>query len=152
MSSDTRGRRRHSGRKGKGCVALLPSIEFKHLRRPEGFPVKIVTLGDHIRARRLERKLRQCDAGKLIGVNTWTMMNWEKNHHQPGFRHYPSIMEFLGYCPVQRADHIGGWVRIHREHRGLSQKEAARILGIDPSTLAKYERGERKPIGLGADT
>jgi len=30
---------------------------------------------------------------------------------------------------------------------GLSQKESAKRLGIDPSTLARWERGEREPAG-----
>jgi ribosome-binding protein aMBF1 (putative translation factor) len=30
---------------------------------------------------------------------------------------------------------------------GLSQKDAARELGVDPSTLAKWEQGERQPAG-----
>jgi transcriptional regulator with XRE-family HTH domain len=31
---------------------------------------------------------------------------------------------------------------------GLSQKEAARRLGVDSSTLARWERGERRPAGV----
>jgi transcriptional regulator with XRE-family HTH domain len=30
---------------------------------------------------------------------------------------------------------------------GLSQKEAAKRMGVDPGTLAKWERGEREPVG-----
>jgi transcriptional regulator with XRE-family HTH domain len=30
---------------------------------------------------------------------------------------------------------------------GLSQKEAAGEIGVDPGTLAKWERGEREPAG-----
>jgi len=30
---------------------------------------------------------------------------------------------------------------------GLSQKEAAMRLGVDPTTLARWERGEREPMG-----
>jgi transcriptional regulator with XRE-family HTH domain len=30
---------------------------------------------------------------------------------------------------------------------GLSQKEAARRIGVDASTLARWERGEREPLG-----
>ncbi len=130
---------------GQGCVALLPSIEFKELRHPAGSPKEIVTLGDHLLAARLNRQLLQKDVGNVIGVSAWTVMNWEKNYHEPGFIHYPSIMEFLGYCPVQRAEHLGGWVKLHRIHRGLSQKEAAHLIGIDPSTLARYERDKCTP-------
>jgi len=30
---------------------------------------------------------------------------------------------------------------------GLSQKEAARRMGVDPCTLARWERSEREPSG-----
>jgi predicted transcriptional regulator len=46
---------------------------------------------------------------------------------------------------------VSGWgERLVRQRTslGLSQKEAAKRLGVDPSTLAKWERGERKPAGL----
>lgn len=36
----------------------------------------------------------------------------------------------------------------HRTSLGLSQKESARRLHVDPSTLAKWERGEREPTGI----
>jgi transcriptional regulator with XRE-family HTH domain len=31
--------------------------------------------------------------------------------------------------------------------QGLSQKEAAKSMGVDQSTLARWERGEREPTG-----
>jgi transcriptional regulator with XRE-family HTH domain len=34
-----------------------------------------------------------------------------------------------------------------RTSLGLSQKESAERLGVDPSTLARWERGEREPVG-----
>jgi transcriptional regulator with XRE-family HTH domain len=34
-----------------------------------------------------------------------------------------------------------------RTSLGLSQKAAAKRLGVDPSTLARWERGEREPAG-----
>lgn len=41
---------------------------------------------------------------------------------------------------------LGTWLRRQREDRGLSQEEAARKLGWQPSKLCRYERGV-KPIG-----
>ena len=34
-----------------------------------------------------------------------------------------------------------------RTRLGLSQKESAERLGVDPGTLARWERGEREPQG-----
>jgi len=34
-----------------------------------------------------------------------------------------------------------------RKARGMTQKHCARLLKVDPSTLARWERGEREPAG-----
>ena len=59
----------------------------------------------------------------------------------------PSIIRFLGYNPLPPA--IGRAERLVQGRRtlGLSQKEAAREMHVDPSTLARWERGEREPAG-----
>jgi DNA-binding transcriptional regulator YiaG len=36
----------------------------------------------------------------------------------------------------------------HRKAMGMTQKEFARQIGVDPSTLARWERGEREPSGM----
>ena len=59
----------------------------------------------------------------------------------------PSIIRFLGYNPLPPA--IGWAERLvqGRTALGLSQKQAARQMSVDPSTLARWERGEREPAG-----
>jgi site-specific DNA recombinase len=43
---------------------------------------------------------------------------------------------------------IAAWRHPHtRQERGLSRKQMAAMLGVDQCTLAKWERGERKPRG-----
>jgi transcriptional regulator with XRE-family HTH domain len=37
--------------------------------------------------------------------------------------------------------------RRYYEGAGFSQKESARELAVDPSTLAKWEQGKREPAG-----
>ena len=69
--------------------------------KPEvfGYPPELNTLGDHIRARRLERGLFQKDVAKLVGVCTDTVTNGEKNRSSPDLRALPGVVEFLGYDP-----------------------------------------------------
>ena len=38
-----------------------------------------------------------------------------------------------------------------RTSLGMSQKEAAGEVGVDPATLARWERGEREPAGAMLD-
>jgi predicted transcriptional regulator len=59
----------------------------------------------------------------------------------------PAIIDFLGYNPIPSATGIAEELVRQRTTLGLTQKEAAVVIGADPSTLAKWERGEREPVG-----
>ena len=57
------------------------------------------------------------------------------------------VIRFLGYNPLPQAETPGEQLMLHRTALGLTQKEAARQIGVDPGTLARWERGERIPTG-----
>ena len=125
---------------------MLPSVVFQALRpKPPGYPRKLKTLGDHIRARRLDLELAQKDVVPVLGVSVFTVLNWELNKREPGIRSYPRIMAFLGYCPVRYPRTFGECLRLFRIHRGLSLSEFADLLGIDSGTLGNWERDRRSP-------
>lgn len=110
-------------------------------------PEKLETLGDHLRRRRLTLKLIQRQVAKQIGVDAASIHNWEKNLSKPSLKFMPAIVSFLGYNPAPTPK---GWpdrLVQGRQARGLSQKEAARQIGVDQSTLARWERGQREPAG-----
>lgn len=69
----------------------------------------IATLGDHIRAVRIDRKLLQKDVALLLGVSTDSVVHWELGLHHPHFLVLPRIMDFLGYCPYEHAQIPGCW-------------------------------------------
>ena len=112
-----------------------------------GYPHELETLGDHIRAARLDRDLFQKDVARLIGVTTDTVTNWEKGRSNPDLKQIPRVLEFLGYDPRPKDDSIASQLTRARQARGLSQKELARILKVDPSTLSKWEQGKRTQEG-----
>ncbi len=60
----------------------------------------------------------------------------------------PAIIRFLGYNPLPEADTLGERLVRHRTSLGMMQGEAAKRLGVDPGTLARWERGEREPTGV----
>jgi transcriptional regulator with XRE-family HTH domain len=111
------------------------------------YPVSLTTLGDHLRRRRLDVKLLQKDVAGILGVDTTTINNWERNRCQPRLPLFPKIAQFLGYSPFPtEAKHtIGQAIRAYRLMHGLSQKKLARALRIDPTTLARWEKGRSKP-------
>jgi DNA-binding transcriptional regulator YiaG len=105
------------------------------------------TIGDHIRKRRLGLKMLQKEVAKKLGVCTQSVTNWEVNASQPESRLMPAIIRFLGYNPLAEAKTWGERLVRHRNTLGISRGEAARRIGVDPGTLARWERGEREPVG-----
>ena len=114
---------------------------------PSAYPRGLRTLGDHLRKHRLDLSLLQREVAVRIGADGATVTNWELNHTQPALRFMPAIYRFLGYVPFPLTGGVGERLRAHRIIRGWSQKRFARELGVDPSTLAKWEREERVPTG-----
>jgi transcriptional regulator with XRE-family HTH domain len=110
-------------------------------------PEQLNTLGDHLLRRRLTMKLLQRQVAEQLGVDKTSIHNWETNRTKPGLEYMPAIIQFLGYNPLPPAD---GWADRLVQCRtvlGLTQKESAKRIGVDPSTLARWERGEREPTG-----
>ena len=110
-------------------------------------PTEPHSIGDHIRTRRLGLKMFQREVAEQLGVNKISVFNWETNTSTPEIRYMPAIIDFLGYDPLPQANTVSEQLVRQRTSLGLSQKESAERLGVDPSTLAKWERGEREPAG-----
>jgi transcriptional regulator with XRE-family HTH domain len=84
---------------------------------------------------------------EAIGCHLSSLLNWEKGRAVPELRFLPAILRFLGYDPRPAADTFGGRIRAAREGAGLSERELARRLGLDPGTVAAWERDEvRRPF------
>ncbi len=110
-------------------------------------PTQPQTVGDHIRRKRLGLKMLQRDVAEQIGVNTTSVFKWEANTAAPAVRFMPAIIRFLGCNPLPEAKALAEQLVRHRTTLGLSQNEAAKRVGVDPSTLARWERGESEPTG-----
>jgi transcriptional regulator with XRE-family HTH domain len=107
----------------------------------KAYPNILITIGDHIRKKRSELNLTQLQAAKIIGVDECTITNWEKSHSQTKIHYLPKIIQFLGYIPFNiKADSLGEQIKLYRRIRGILQKTLAKEIGIDPCTLARWER------------
>ena len=123
-------------------------IELKAARPPSSpdYPNTLNTLGDHIRKKRLDLGLHQKDVAQIIDTTENTIWNWENNYATPSLPYIPKIIKFLGYIPFDNSNQtLGDKILIYRKLHGLSQREFARLLGIDPSTLGHWEKGKSKP-------
>jgi len=124
------------------CQIVLTS------RKPASvqYPKELTTLGDHLKKRRLDLRLTQREVARRLGTNKNTIRNWERNRGRPVLRFMPGILQFLGYVPAcLEGKTLGERIVAARRVQGLSQRKLAAMLGIDPDTLAKWEREEREP-------
>jgi transcriptional regulator with XRE-family HTH domain len=104
-------------------------------------------LGDHLRKRRLDLGLLQSEVADTLGVTESTICSWETGRTSTQLRFIPRIIAFLGYDPLSGASHQTSGERIiaARQRLGMTQKELARTLGVDPTTVGRWERGTGKP-------
>lgn len=92
-------------------------------------------------------RLLQKDVAGILGVDTTTVFNWENNRCSPRLCLIPRIVMFLGYSPLPTGPKhtIGVEIMAYRVEQGLSQKKLAEALGIDPTTLARWESRKSLP-------
>jgi transcriptional regulator with XRE-family HTH domain len=99
-----------------------------------------VTIGEHIRVKRSERKLLQRDVAEQIGVAAETISSWEKSATTPPVGLMPAIIHFLGYDPTPEPTTLPERMREYRRKNGLTIKQAAHQIGVDESSWAQWER------------
>jgi|HubBroStandDraft_6_1064221.scaffolds.fasta_scaffold175191_1 transcriptional regulator with XRE-family HTH domain len=100
-----------------------------------------------MRARRLDLGLHQKDVAAQIICTVDTITNWELNRCQPELPYIPRIIKFLGYDPFgpDKDEPLGQRLRKHRRRLGLSLKQAAALLEVDPTSLRDWETGRHRP-------
>jgi DNA-binding XRE family transcriptional regulator len=77
-----------------------------------------------------------------LGVNEWTVGNWENDETKPVLRFIPRIISFLGYDPEPPNPRtVAEGLKAKRRELGWSQKEAARHFRVDPCTWSSWECG-----------
>ena len=113
---------------------------------PISYPESPVSIGDHIRKKRMELKLLQKDVARICGVSEDCITNWEKNRNTPQIQYYPRISNFLGYLPFDvDLTTLSGKLKAHRNINGLSHKQLGKIVGVDGATVCSWELEENKP-------
>ena len=102
-----------SGRASWGAAGTrtgTPALPFCYisLRAPKPldplYPTAPVSLGEHLRKRRMDLGITQKEAARRIGADQWTVINWEKGRTCPEVRFVPGIIRFLGYDPFPRGE------------------------------------------------
>jgi len=103
-----------------------------------------VTLGDHLRRRRLELGLYQKDVAAQIGVTTSSIWNWEHGW-TIDLRYIPRVIEFLGYNPIPCPDDVLEKLAWFRQVNGLTLEQLGAEIGRDPEQLSDWLSGRHIP-------
>jgi len=91
----------------KGQRIPIPALPFCHFAikaekpKSSAYPTVLNTLGDRLRARRLDLGLHQKDVAAIVGVTVDTVCYWENNRVEPSPTCAREIVEFLGHDPTK---------------------------------------------------
>ncbi len=78
-----------------------PALPFCHFalkaEKPKDsrYPCKIMTFGDRLRAKRMDRGLYQKEVAAMLGVTVDTVCYWENNRVTPSSCLLPKLLQFL---------------------------------------------------------
>ncbi|MBL7837016.1 MAG: helix-turn-helix transcriptional regulator [Bacteroidetes bacterium] len=104
-------------------------------------------IGEHIKNRRIQLRLSQSDVAKILDVCEDSVTGWENGRSTPHIKYYPKLIEFLGYNPFPfETETLGGKLKKYRILNGLSQKEFAKKIGVNESTVFAWEKGNHVPF------
>jgi len=124
----------------------LPSLRFEtETVKPidSSYPKNPTSIGEHIRKKRMELKLFQKDLAILFGVSEDCITYWENSRSTPQIQYYPALIRFLGYYPFELdLTAFEGRIKAFRYINGLSQKQFATLMKINPRTAQQWEKGQ----------
>ena len=121
-------------------VVLTSRIRPKSIENPKN-------IGQQIKKRRMELKLFQSDVAKIIGVSEDTITYWETGRSEPQIQFYTKIIQFLGYNPfLVNSETLGGRIKNYRIENGLNQRQLAKMLGVNETTIRSWELNLHTPF------
>ncbi len=130
-------------------MPVLPCLRYerKHdLPKPTGYPHEPVTIGEHLKKRRIDLKLLQRDVAKIFSVSEDCITYWERGRSTPRVNYGPQIIEFLGYCPFNfDTTKLSGRLQTYRWRNGLSLKHLGKKLDVHGSTVGAWEEESSIP-------
>lgn len=121
------------------------------IQPPKELTKEPVTLGDHLRRRRLELGLFQKDVAIQIGVTTSTVWNWENGWSSITLNCMPKVIEFLDYNPIPWPEGLMERLAWYKLVNGLPLEKLGTEMGRDPEQLSDWLSGRHKPSQRNSD-
>jgi transcriptional regulator with XRE-family HTH domain len=103
------------------------------------------TLGERLKAWRLQRGLEQRDVAAMLGVRPATVGRWERDQKRPAIQLMPGVLRLLGPGSLAIQKSLPEPLLSARQLLGLSQAALAEKLGVDRGTVGDWEGGVRLP-------
>ncbi len=130
-------------------IPVIPFARYADtVERPKkpDYPYHPVSVGDHIKKRRMDLSILQKDVADQFGISLCTISNWENNEGEPQVNYFPAIIAFLGFLPLSiDTSTLGGRIKLHRYQQGLNHEDMGKLLGVDGTTVGGWERNEHVP-------
>ena len=135
-------------------IHSFPLLAPHHLLESEKFnirfsdPSKITEVADKLRWYRYRKALLQREIADLIGIDRGTYIRYEEyGHDYYPIKHMEKLAELYGVPVTELLDDFnlflynnqGKQIREKRKRLGLSRKEYAKIIGVHPGSLKKWE-------------
>ena len=140
---------------GRGVLTFL---YYTHLKRHSfsiqiplekqqlpGYPEFPITVGEHIRKKRMDLGLLQREVADIIGVTESSIWNWEHGT-EPELQYNPKIIKFLGYIPFDCPDDTVGRLAWYNRAMGMNLDQVGEAMGRDPEQLSDWLSGRHKPF------
>lgn len=106
-------------------------------------------VGERLREARLAAGLTQAQLAARVGVADGTRVAaWEHGRSTPHPVTWAAICSLLG---IEFEEPGEVTLRSLRLRRGLSHRDVAAEVGVDPSTVVRWERGAHRPRAVNAD-
>ena len=123
---------------------ILPLALTSHKPKHFRYPKEVLTVGDEVRQIRIDRGLRQWDADDLVGAHRGFFNELEMGNRENSIYVLHKAAKFIGYVPkVLNIDETTprGKMYAYRIINGYPLRFVAEKIGIDKSTLGRWERG-----------
>jgi transcriptional regulator with XRE-family HTH domain len=141
-----RGRGAYPFTNNSNTVKTAYKIEIPYeIQTPKELTEEPITLGDHLRRRRLELGLYQKDVASQIGVTTSTIWNWENGWLSITLSCMPKVIKFLGYNPIPCPEELMERLSWYKLVNGLPLEELGAMMGRDPEQLSDWLSGRHNP-------
>jgi DNA-binding XRE family transcriptional regulator len=89
--------------------------------------------------------MKQSDVAILLNCTTQSIRFWETGRTCPTNKYMVGVLKFLGYDPRPGTKNLGEKIKQYRTRHGMGQRELAKRLGVDPSSIWAWETEAYRP-------